>query len=96
MPRLQLLEVGFQVFTSAGTEPIGTIQAVEPEGRPQITVKVENKGNFDVPYTAITTVKEQKVFLDVALLPQALTDAFVDLLVARLQREDDAAQPDEG
>lgn len=75
MPRMQLIEVGFQVFTEEGGEGFGAIQAVEPNGRPALTVYVENKGAFDVPYLAIKSVHDQKVILDASQLEQPLRDA---------------------
>lgn len=72
MPRLQQIEVGFKVFASEGGEGFGAIQAVEPNGRPEMTVYIENHGTFDVPYLVIESVHDQKVIVDLAKLPQPM------------------------
>jgi hypothetical protein len=75
MPRLQQIEVGFQVFSDEGGEEFGAVQALEPQGRPALTVYVENKGAFEVPYLAIKSVHDQKVILDLTQVASSLRDA---------------------
>jgi hypothetical protein len=67
--------VGFQVFVSEGGDAFGAVQALEPAGKPEITVYIENKGAFAVPYMAIKAVHDQKVILDMAELAQPVRDA---------------------
>jgi hypothetical protein len=68
-------EVGFQAFVSDGGEQaFGAIRAISPS-RHEITVYVENAGDFVVPIAAITASHSQKVILDCAKLPAAMRKA---------------------
>jgi len=57
------IEVGFQAFVSDGSEEFGAIRAVSPDGR-NLTVYVENAGDYQVPASAVVSVQSEKVTFD--------------------------------
>ncbi len=65
MTRVQLppIEVGFQVFVSDGGEEVGAVREVGTGGRPELTIYVENAGDFVVPLDAVEAVHSEKVVL---------------------------------
>jgi hypothetical protein len=71
----QTIEVGFQVFTSDGGEEFGAVRQVMPHGRPEITIYVENAGDFTVPLSAIEAVHSQKVIVNCSRLDSQLRRA---------------------
>ncbi len=73
--KLSDIRIGFQVFLDEGGEECGAVRRVESGGRPEITVYVENGGDFIVPMTAVLSVHDAKVILDRAQLDPALLDA---------------------
>ena len=77
---------GFMVFVSDGDEGIGSVRQVEPEGRPELVIYIENAGDFVVPLTAIRDVHSDKVLLDCDRLEPSLRDA--------LSHARDAEDPD--
>jgi hypothetical protein len=63
------------VFTSDGSDPIGTVRSIMPNGRAELVVYVENAGDFTVPFTAVKDVHFGKVILDPARLDARLRQA---------------------
>jgi hypothetical protein len=70
----QRIEVGFQAFASDGGEEFGAVRWVSPDGR-ELTVYVENAGDFTVTIDAVTSVHSQKVIFDSSKLAPALRRA---------------------
>jgi hypothetical protein len=68
------IEVGYQAFVTDGTEEFGAIRAVAPHLR-EVTVYVENAGDFNVPVDAITKVASGKVTFDCKKLEPKLRAA---------------------
>jgi hypothetical protein len=66
------IQVGFQAFTSDGGEEFGAVRAVTPH---ELTVYVENAGDFTVPISAVEAVHSEKVVLDCAKLDKRLRHA---------------------
>jgi hypothetical protein len=73
--KLRAIRIGYQVYLKEGGEECGAVRDVAPRGRPEITVYVENGGEFDVPAGAVRSVHDGKVVLDRARLDSALRDA---------------------
>ncbi|HVZ70885.1 MAG TPA: hypothetical protein VHJ20_00805 [Polyangia bacterium] len=57
------IRVGFQTFVSDGEEEFGSIRGVSSDGH-QLTVYVENAGDFHVPASAVVSVASEKVTFD--------------------------------
>jgi hypothetical protein len=68
------IEVGFQAFISDGTEEFGAIRAIAPHLR-EVTVYVENAGDFTVPVDAVSKVAFGKVTFDCKKLDRKLRAA---------------------
>jgi len=66
------IEAGYDVFVHDGDVKIGAVRAVNPR---EITVYVENAGDFSVPRTAVMEVVEGKVVLNCAHLDPAFRHA---------------------
>lgn len=66
------IEIGFQVFISDGGDEIGAVRAVSAK---DLTIWVENAGEFVVPRTAVEKVHFQKVILAAAALDARLRTA---------------------
>jgi hypothetical protein len=64
-----------QVFANEGGDAFGAVRVVEPNGRPELIVYVENAGEFAVSLESVSAVHDGKVVLKAASLPQALRDA---------------------
>ena len=69
------IKVGFQAFTSDGTEEFGAVREVAPGGRPELVIYVENAGDFTVPLSAVDAVHSEKVILNCAKLDHRLRHA---------------------
>jgi hypothetical protein len=67
------VEVGFQAFVTDGNEEFGAIRAISPNG--DVTVYVENSGDFIVAGHAVTGVAFGKVTFDCKKLDRKLRDA---------------------
>ena len=67
-PKLPLIEIGYQVFTSDGGEEVGAVRRVVPNDRPEIVVYIENTGDFTIGLDAVIAVHSQKVIIDVTKL----------------------------
>ena len=68
------IEIGFQAFVSDGQEEFGAVRAVGPDGR-DVTVWVENAGDFTVPIDAVVKVAFGKVTFDCKKLDERLRRA---------------------
>jgi len=55
--------VGYQTFVSDGGEEFGAVRAVSHNGQ-ELTVYVENVGEFVVPIGAVSAVHSHKVIFD--------------------------------
>ncbi len=69
------IKVGFQAFTSDGSEEFGAVRVVSPDGRPELVIYVENAGDFTVPLSAVDSVQSEKVILNCAKLDRRLRHA---------------------
>lgn len=47
------IKEGYLVFLSDGAPGIGSVRQVEPDGRPELIVYIENAGDFVVPFSAV-------------------------------------------
>jgi hypothetical protein len=70
----QNIDIGYQAFVSDDPEEFGAIRYVSPE-RHEVTVYVENAGEFVVSSDAIEAVHDQKVIFDCAKLDRKLRTA---------------------
>jgi hypothetical protein len=84
MAQQQPIEEGFEVFIADGEKPFGAVRQVAPRGRAELTVYVENAGDFTIALSAVTAVHAQKVIVDVTKLAQPLRAA-----IARAHRAED-------
>jgi hypothetical protein len=66
-PVNQMIDIGYQAFVSDDPQEFGAIRYVSPE-RHEVTVYVENAGEFVVTGDAIQEVHDQKVIFDCAKL----------------------------
>jgi hypothetical protein len=69
------IQVGFQAFTSDGSEEFGAVRQVSPGGRPELVIYVENAGDFTIPLSAVDAVHSEKVILNCAKLDHRLRHA---------------------
>ena len=69
------IQVGYQTFLSDGGEEFGALRQLEPQGRPEFVVFVENAGEFVVPFSAVKSVHSGKVILDFGRLEPRLRRA---------------------
>ena len=70
----ETIEVGFQAFTADGAEEFGAIRSISKQGQ-QLTVYVENAGDFSIPMDAVSAVHSKKVIFDVSKLEPRVRDA---------------------
>jgi hypothetical protein len=68
------IDIGYQAYVSDDPEEFGAIRYVSPE-RHEVTVYVENAGEFVVAGDAIQEVHDQKVIFDCAKLEMPLRAA---------------------
>jgi hypothetical protein len=66
------IQEGFDVFVHDGDKAFGAVRQVSPG---EITVYVENAGDFTVPLSAVREVSAEKVTLDCGRLSPALQRA---------------------
>jgi len=69
------IQEGFEVFVSDGEHAFGAVRQVEPHGRAELMIYVENAGDFFVPLDAVQAVHSQKVILDCTKLDLRLRRA---------------------
>ena len=65
------IEVGYQTFVSDSTDDFGAIREISRDGK-QVTVYVENAGDFQVPITSVVSVQSEKVTFDCKKLDRRL------------------------
>ena len=75
MENLEQVEVAAQVYLEEGSDPFGAVRRVGYEGRPEITIYIENAGEFVIPAGAIRSAHDGKVILDRNRLDDRLRDA---------------------
>ncbi|HEU4640268.1 MAG TPA: hypothetical protein VFS84_15550 [Candidatus Binatia bacterium] len=75
MEQKKNIEIGSQVYLEEGGEPCGAVRDVRLRSGDEITIYVENSGEFIVPMDAISAAHDGKVILDRARLDQSLLDA---------------------
>ena len=68
------IEVGFQTFVSDSPEEFGAVRAISRDGH-EITVYVENAGDFKIPASAVIKVASEKVTFDCKKLDRQLRAA---------------------
>jgi hypothetical protein len=66
------IEVGFMVFITGKVEAAGAVRKLLNQA---IRVYVENAGEFDVPFAAVTDVHDGKVMVDPGRVPSAMLTA---------------------
>ena len=66
------IRIGFQAFTADGGEEFGAVRAVAPH---EVTVYVENAGDFTVPISAIEAVHSEKIIVNCKKLDPRLREA---------------------
>jgi hypothetical protein len=71
----QKIEVGFQAFAADGGDEFGAVREVEPGGRPELVVYIENAGDFTIPLDAVEAVHADKVILNCKKLSDELRRA---------------------
>jgi hypothetical protein len=69
------VEIGSQVYLEEGDDPFGAVRDVAPGDPNEITVYVENSGEFIVNSDAIRAAQYGKVILDRARLDKSLINA---------------------
>jgi len=65
------IEVGYQTFVADSTDDFGAIREISRDGK-QVTVYVENAGEFQVPITSVVSVQSEKVIFDCRKLDRRL------------------------
>ncbi|HEY1371732.1 MAG TPA: hypothetical protein VGH50_04625 [Candidatus Binatia bacterium] len=73
--KLSAIRVGDQVYLKEGAEECGAVREVAPGGRDEITVYVENGGDFTIAFDAIRSAHDGKVVLDRGRIDQKLLNA---------------------
>jgi hypothetical protein len=68
------IKVGFQTFVSDGQEEFGAVREIARDGR-DVTVYVENAGDFVIPMSAVVSVQSEKVTFDCKKLEPKLRTA---------------------
>jgi len=66
------IRIGFQAFTSDGGEEFGAVRGIGPQ---ELTVYVENAGDFSIPMSAVEAVHSEKVIVNCKKLDQRLRKA---------------------
>ncbi|HEY7168976.1 MAG TPA: hypothetical protein VIB79_30750 [Candidatus Binatia bacterium] len=75
MENLDRVEIAAQVYLEEGTDPFGGVRKMSNQGRPEITIYIENAGEFVVPADAIRSAHDGKVILDRNHLDERLLEA---------------------
>ena len=68
------ISVGFQTFVSDSPEEFGAIREISRDGK-QVTVYVENAGDFYIPTASVLSVQSEKVTFDCKKLEPRLRAA---------------------
>ena len=69
------IEIGSQGYLEEGGDPCGAVRDVRLGNRDEITIYVENSGEFVVSVDAVRAAHDGKVILDRGRLDQSLLDA---------------------
>jgi hypothetical protein len=69
------IQEGFEVFVSDTSKPFGAVRRISRHGGGEMTVYVENGGDFTVPFGAVKAVHSQKVIVDPSKLDSKLQRA---------------------
>ncbi len=69
------IKSGFATFLVDGALPFGAVRQVEPGGRAEIVIYVENAGDFSIPLTSVQSVHFGKVIINPARLDDSLRKA---------------------
>ena len=75
MDQKKNIEIGSQVYLEEGGDPCGAVRNVSLGNRPEITIYVENSGEFIVSMDAVRAAHDGKIILDPTRLDQSLLDA---------------------
>ena len=75
MDQKKNIEIGSQVYLEEGGDPCGAVRNVPLGNRPEITIYVENSGEFIVSMDAVRAAHDGKIILDPTRLDQRLLDA---------------------
>jgi hypothetical protein len=70
----EYIEIGYHAFVTDGDEEFGAVKDVSAERR-EVTVYVENAGEFVVSGDAIQAVHDEKVIFDCSKLDPRLQEA---------------------
>lgn len=74
----QPIEQGFMVFAAEGEDGIGSVREIRRETS-ELVIYIENAGDFELPLSAVKSIHDDKVVLDLdrldAPLRQAITHA---------------------
>lgn len=73
--KLSLPRIDDQVFDREGGEVFGAVRAVEPNGKPELVIYVENAGEFTVSLEAVKASHDGKVVLRTGSLSPELRAA---------------------
>ncbi len=68
------IKVGYQAFLSDSPEEFGAVREISPDGK-QVTLYVENAGDFYVPMSSVVSVQSEKVTFDCKKLDASLRKA---------------------
>ena len=66
------IQEGFEVYAHDGNVAFGAVRRVSPR---ELTIYIENAGDFAVPVSAVKAVHEDKVILDCSGLDEKLVKA---------------------
>ncbi|HEX6437169.1 MAG TPA: hypothetical protein VF182_08555 [Candidatus Binatia bacterium] len=75
MDQKERIEIGSQVYLEEGGDPCGAVRDVRPGSRNEITIYVENSGEFFVPLNVVRAAHDGNVILDRQRLDESLLDA---------------------
>ena len=75
MEQKERIEVGAQVYLEEGGDPCGAVRDVRPGSCNELTIYVENSGEFFVALNAVRAAHDGKVILDRGRLDDSLLDA---------------------
>lgn len=72
---IERVEEGYEVFVSDGEKAVGAVRSLSRKANGELTIYIENAGDFQVPATAIKEVHDQKVILQWGALSSGLQTA---------------------
>ena len=74
MPRIEDIQVGYQLYAAEGGEEFGAVRGITPD-RSGVMIYIENAGDFIVGLDAIRSVHDQKVIVDANRLDEKVRNA---------------------